>query len=52
MSSVTSEQSDFIPTVDTGKAILNWCNNDGKVIEFTNQPLGQCGYNTAYAKTS
>jgi len=45
-------QSEFIPSVETGKVILDWCNGESKVIELNPQNNYQNGSLTAYAKTS
>jgi len=44
-------QLEFIPSAETGTIILDWCNNDGKVIELNQNHL-QYGSLANYAKTS
>jgi hypothetical protein len=45
-------QSEFVPSVETGKTILNWCNGEAKVIELNPQNSYQNASLTSYAKTS
>ena len=49
--SIFSEKSEFIPTVETGKIILDWCNGEAKVVEL-NQNNFQNGSLANYAKSS
>ena len=48
---VFNGQSEFIPSFETGKIILDWCNGESKIIEL-NQNIYQNGSLAAYAKTS
>jgi len=45
-------QSEFVPSVETGKAILEWCNGEAKVIELNPQNSFQNGSLASYAKCS
>jgi len=40
---IFAEKSEFVPSFETGKIILNWCNNEAKVIEFNPQNQVQYG---------
>ena len=40
---IFKNQEVFIPSVDTGKSILQWCSNDAKVVEMSNLKLNQNG---------
>jgi len=46
---IFSNQSEFIPSFETGKTILDWCNNEVKVIELNHLQHGSLSH---YAKTS
>jgi len=43
-------QSDFIPSIETGKTILEWCKNEAQVIELNPQTNIQNGSLASYAK--
>ena len=45
-------QSEFVPSVETGKAILEWCNGEAKVIELNPQNNFQNGSLASYAKSA
>ena len=45
-------QTEFIPSVETGKIILDWCNNETKIIELNPQNSIQNGSLISYAKSS
>jgi len=47
---IFAEKSEFIPTVETGKTILEWCNGEAKVIELNPQNSFQNGSLANYAK--
>ena len=49
---IFAEISDFVPSIETGKTILEWCNGEAKVIELNPQNSFQNGSLANYAKTS
>ena len=48
--SIFAEKSEFIPSVETGKTILAWCNGEAKIIEMQPQNNFQNGSLVNYAK--
>ena len=48
---IFAEKSDFIPSVETGKAILEWCNGEAKIIEMNPQNTYLNGSLANYAKS-
>ena len=49
---IFSGQSEFVPSVETGKTILKWCNNEAKIIEMNPQNSYLNGSLASYAQTS
>jgi len=49
---IFSEKSAFVPSFETGKAILDWCNNEAKVIELNPQNNYLNGSLANYAQSS
>jgi hypothetical protein len=49
---IFSGQSEFVPSIETGKTILNWCNGEAKVIEMNPQNNYLNGSLANYAQSS
>ena len=49
---IFAEKSEFVPSVETGKTILNWCNGEAKIIELNPQNHLQYGSLANYAQVS
>jgi len=45
-------QSEFVPSVETGKTILEWCNGEGKIVQLNPQNSFQNDSLANYAKCS
>jgi hypothetical protein len=49
---IIAEKLEFVPSFETGKTILEWCNGEAKVIELNPQNNLQYGSLANYAKSS